>query len=848
MIKDFDKCWLIVLFVVVLGAGGAVASTLPQEKPAGEPVPVEEEHQVPAQQEPVPVVAEPKTPQTDTADVTAELPLRWPRYKGPGDYFGSWQLYGTRAIIKAFPATAVSRVINEAEIKALVEKAKGRYEKKSGLLEELWELAKDLGDEPEFEDRLREWYEDFYTIRFHLESLQFNTYLRKKADGDGYEPSFLICGVIAEEMSDKVFGKIDELKTILDEAEKTDPIEPALRFGDHEVLGYTFGDSDDPIEMWFFTEGHDFYCGFNDRELLDKLEEGTDDEIGRLAGKISGSGTPILTSITPMDRVVEPMLNDLEEDRRGIVTKTLQHLGISQIKSIVLGVAMEESHFRETLFLELDGKPQGLLAALRPVGANGTSTAPVLPAPGEKMLELRGCLDVKQIVATVEKLREENARSSEDADGDRPPEKVNEKMQEILRILAKESDRALTGGFNFSISAPSMGQMVPQLTMAVGIENGEEFDRLLDLMRESMEGINFSESKYKEMTFTTVKIPNNPAPIVPCFVKSDDVFYLAQSPWTMKALIKNIQAQKDGQDSGGAAEEGEAAAPMPAAMPFTTEPLVMELTFDAAEIYGTISQKYLPMAQVAFSTGMRQQIKREPILELVELPQPDIIVQHLSSGRGGAAFGSDGFFLSTAAPLGDPMITAFMPFIVTFGTMGLNIGMDQQLARAERRLCRRRVEQINGALKVYRSSFGGGKRFPASLGELVSRGLVDDLETFRVPSDEDCAVIEFENEDGEIEELEVSYKYLPSSKFVVPADELQFYGGNSPEVSFGRDLIIEAIYEYENAKDDEETPPDKVVILYELNENAHEGRFLLCTDGSIYHVPEMVFTKLVSLK
>ncbi|MEQ8767831.1 MAG: hypothetical protein RL885_28265, partial [Planctomycetota bacterium] len=52
------------------------------------------------------------------------------------------------------------------------------------------------------------------------------------------------------------------------------------------------------------------------------------------------------------------------------------------------------------------------------------------------------------------------------------------------------------------------------------------------------------------------------------------------------------------------------------------------------------------------------------------------------------------------------------------------------------------------------------------------------------------------------------------------------------------------------ARADGEKPPQKMktIILFEANENRHGGRYVLCQDGTIYHLFEDDFQELVSVR
>ncbi|MFO0980491.1 MAG: hypothetical protein U1E76_01895 [Planctomycetota bacterium] len=120
----------------------------------------------------------------------------------------------------------------------------------------------------------------------------------------------------------------------------------------------------------------------------------------------------------------------------------------------------------------------------------------------------------------------------------------------------------------------------------------------------------------------------------------------------------------------------------------------------------------------------------------------------------------------------------------------------------ERDICAQRLVLVKGALETYRSCFGGGTRYPRSLTELFTRGLIQDPRALLVPSDQAPEVLRYENEHGQLSELNVSYRLVPTPRFTVD---------------------------------------NRAVLLYESRPNNHGGRFVVFHDGEMYHYSEDLF-------
>ncbi len=794
-----------------------------------------------------------------TAQPTASPPSadNKPRYRGASDYIMAFELDFSRSMIDSLRASAIGRLFTEEpELKELAVLVEQRYGEKITLLDELNELARDLGDEDNFEDRLLAWARSCVYIDGEIECVRIYLYNIEKDDDEENDnaPAVLICCKMSDEGAEKVTKQLDELRALLADTDDVEIEEITVELDTEKTVTVY----DDGTEYWFFQEGREFYCGLNDVDLVNKLEEGADEALDGAVSRMQGEGAAFVTFLYPFDRGLELILEDKTEKEKTRVNKVLGILGLAGIESLVMGLSVEGAHFRETYFVERPGEPEGILAAMRPIPADGPGAPPFFPPIEPHLMTIRGCLDLDALLTMVQALIDysDEIDAEDKAEGaGKKKDEPNVAIEEIRKMLMADGAKALDGGYVFSLASPKRGGMVPRFAFGFGVGDQEKFDALLSLAQKALEGITFEESKYKDVPFTMVRIPNNPAPLVPCYAQIGQGLYIAETPWTMKGIIAGLAEEAEAEPAP--ADEGVEKIALPPRLPMECDALTAELDFDVHEIFRLLYDQYMPMIQVGLqSTMARRDSKRDPLLDLAELPLSEVFLRHLTAGQGGAGFVQGGFCMSAVSPLGDPIIAATMTTSAPLGVVGASQGLDDQLAEAEQALCRLRVKRIAEALKIYRTSFGGGKRFPSNLGELVTRGLIDDLDLFLVPSDEEPATVEFMNEDGEIETMEISYKYLPDSKFVVPAEDLERYNPYSFR-EFDEDYeleelkaIIEAPFDRKasSRKDADEEEKNLTIILYELNTNSHKGRFLLCADGSIHHVAERKFKALIDMK
>ena len=120
---------------------------------------------------------------------------------------------------------------------------------------------------------------------------------------------------------------------------------------------------------------------------------------------------------------------------------------------------------------------------------------------------------------------------------------------------------------------------------------------------------------------------------------------------------------------------------------------------------------------------------------------------------------------------------------------------------------------------------------------------IEDEDVLLVPSDKKSDKLEYEDGDGEIVETKSSYKYLAGGKLVVKAQDLRSHSFTFNAGPFGGFDSTEIL-----DKGDKPNAKERTVLLYEARKNAHGGRFVLFTDGTIAHLTEDDFKMLIAQK
>jgi len=806
-----------------------------------------------------------------------------PRYRPPAGYYVAVDVPSFQAIERAFRSTAIHQLLEDPSVGKLIEKIEKRHDAKWKAIEAMRALARDLDVEETVEEHMQTVFRTLTGVRperirvyFYRSMLEL-----KKAEGqkkpEDHKVAVMAGVVLRAEDVDPVKKALGAAEKFLVEKKHLEKTKPRWVFQDQVVSFFVRGEKKDPEledveDVWYFWADRELYFGINSEFRLRTLAEGPDKELEEAASKVTGpGGVAVGTVVVDTARILADAKLDAGEKERERTQGILQALGVAGLKRAVFGLSIEGLHWRQTVLLEMPEKPTGLLGALLAPAGSGKRDERWLPAPPPRLLEVKGNLDIAGLVAAVKKIEalggeeeaeeelveEEEVEEEEVEEGKKKgepvpivqgekkskPEEKGAKEDDLFGVKVADFAAALDGSYTFTLSAPTQSVLPPRMALKIGVADAAKLEALIDRLKKTLTGIDFQERTYREVKITSVQITNSPVPLQPSFARIDDALYASESRKTLRSIIEALKSE--GESAPVAKAAGREA---PAAFPGEVADARVDLRFDTGEVFRMMNEYYLPVIQFMLEQGMRSNTtRRRPLLGFAEMPDTATVIRYLGPGRGGVAWSPGGLTATAASPIGEPFTAAAMTVYPSLSIWSWGLGLDAGVAELEKKVCHRRLRKIREALKLYRASFGGGKRYPSHLGALLTRALVEDADVFRIPSDEDPRVVEYENEDGEMEEIRVSYKFLPDSKLTVRARDLRGwsidvrgfgFGGPSGRMPGKRELD----------PGDGTTKEEKTILLYQLNACRHGGRFVLCTDGSVYVLSEERFRKVVGLK
>ncbi len=760
-------------------------------------------------------------PAAETSGEKAAEPAQATRrttYCAPAGAFFAMDVPGYRASIDALLTTKLGELSREEAMKAVIEKIETRYTAKMESIEDLMELAKDLEVDIPLEDRVTEALESLSSVEY--QGITAHVYL-EPVDGEEPDATFLGSILFEEKDAEVLLGLMKKLEELLEESDFARQTAPERKIGEHEIRVWSHATDDDEPEIAYFHADDEIWISIDGTDELAALTTTAPAEPADLDRRLFDSGTRLGAFSFDIDKMFDLFRQEQSDDDRDMMKVVLEFLGLASLETVRAGVAADGPNIREKLLLEMTETGKGLLAALRPIPEEGAGVPPVLPALDPELVHVRGSFDPQKILDAFLALADE---AKEDGEFDEEDEQLLARMRRVFD--------AFHGGMSMIFAAPKFGLPIPRMVFAFGIADEEAYREALADVKDRMEGIGFDETEYKGVRITTIKIPNNPSPVVPAFAVVDGALVLSDSPATLRSLVS---AKADGAESRG-----------PVSPEDRRDALICR--YDSREIFKLMYEKMLPLVQLGLgqlqrSTGMTSQ----PLLNLAELPQSTLIAKYLGEGSARITWTDKGLEMTAASPLGDPLTALIASITVPLGPLFTGMSLDEARATWEERVCRARVEKIYAAIHLHRGTFGAGKRYPDTLGELVTRGLIEDEDMFLVPSDKDPTAIEYETEFGDIEEIAVSYNYLPNSKLIVKKGDLE--SGRVFGTIAGAPLRIDLEALMEDIDDeDAEEDPDRTILLYETNRNEHGGRFVLTTEGEVYHLDETRFQQILSMK
>ena len=631
------------------------------------------------------------------------------------------------------------------------------------------------------------------------------------------------------EVIDEAIREIEAIAE--DESDNTFTVDRSRKIGGATVTTYDVPDRSDGLPLWYFVTENELYFGINANETLDALEKNDTSKSNRTAPTDPAS-TGMATIRCEMDSLIDLVrLLEHEEETVEQMDRILNYLGLSSMTSLEASIGVDGSDFNQLIRLELPDRSKGVAAALRPIPESGPGTPPPLPPMEPALFRIHASLSPEKLTAAFAELKA--SRRSDDEDQDAIEEEADD--EDDIRITPAQIRKFLgvfDGGFSFLLVGPAVGGLlpVPRLVLTAGIQDPTQYDTELAALKEALEGIGFDDREYKGVKMTTVRIPNNATPIQPSFAVIDGALYFAETPVTLRDLVNGLQGEGETWTADTSSQQED----------------VLVCDYDTREIFRLMYERLLPLIQLGMSQVQRMSgMGGEPLVSMAELPNPKIVAKYLHSGDARITWRDGALEMTARSPIGDPLTALAMSVSTPLSLIQTGIALDMDRAEWEQRVCRARLERIHEALKLHRQTFGSGNRYPTSLGDLLSRGLIEDESMFLVPSDDDPLTVEYETEDGDIADLEVSYKYLPRSKLVAKKKTLERAASDTAMLMDMIDLD-EIFDEIPDAKADKSNP-ELTIYLYEAQANDHMGRFVMTTDGGIYHVSEEAFQDMVSI-
>ena len=361
------------------------------------------------------------------------------------------------------------------------------------------------------------------------------------------------------------------------------------------------------------------------------------------------------------------------------------------------------------LRVDYDGAPKGLVGAL----LRGEAPLPAQSLPGQPLAQLRCSVDLPELLQVLAESDQEFA------------------LPAPLRDLL---EAACTGGVAIGCCAPPPGGLIPRLYVTADLADAASLQQLLDTVLP--EGTPVKKRRFGELEATTLLIPDMVQALQPTYCIADGQLILAESPLSMRALLK--------------ARGGAPAMDVDGALAPTGEGDVLpsgDLRFDAAAIYENFYERWLPL--FALANGRNQ----APLLQRDDLPEPDVVAEHLGKGRGVLRREGDAVSLVQASASGGLELTAMLfAWPTMLADEALRLSYSE--VRFKKALTVQRLSAIGEALDRFEQHQG---RRPRDLAELfVAQKLPDDA--LLIPGDsfaEEVALL-----DGR--KIRSSFRYYPT--------------------------------------------------------------------------------------
>lgn len=404
----------------------------------------------------------------------------------------------------------------------------------------------------------------------------------------------------------------------------------------------------------------------------------------------------------------------------------LQAAGLAEAGMLEWRLSASGETIRDEISLAFDGDVGGILGAL----VRGSAPLPDQPLPADPLLQVRCAFDVEALVAAVDELLEFFELRTLTGQG----------MRDDLR-------RAWTGGAALGLARPALGGLGPRTYLSFGIVDREALERLLALLH-AQPWVTTKQRELEGVECTLLDIAGLPSALAPAYCVIDGTFHAAESPKSLRALLKAKAAGAppvmDTRDAPRPRGDG-VMLPM------------FDLRFDGAAIHAVFREVFMPPMAAATALG-----DAESLVGLREMPDVETVTRHLGKGRGALWRTESGLALSMSGALGGPethaLATMFGPILST----GVSSSRRWACESVRSRLLRCKMAAVHAAIEAFAAREGAR---PPSLGALVHAGDVA-AEMLHVPGDDLAEPVVHEGR----ELGSASFRYYPDGLAVAPDD------------------------------------------------------------------------------
>ncbi|MCR9246398.1 MAG: hypothetical protein NXI31_15300 [bacterium] len=346
-------------------------------------------------------------------------------------------------------------------------------------------------------------------------------------------------------------------------------------------------------------------------------------------------------------------------------------LGIAALGNIDWRLRFEGEDILEELVLELAKESEwtGLVAAF----GQATAPLPKQALPKGAMAQLRLAVDPARLFATVIEFAGEELAL---------PSDVSESLQE-----------ALDGGVAIGVAAPAAGSLIPRIYVTLGVAGADSSAALFGALEAA--GLRFKTTKWGEVEVRTLDLPGLPPGIRPALGIVDGQLHVAESARSLRSFLK-LQGQ-----GIEAMDVGEAV--MPAGAGDLVERF--DLRCDPLELYRAFHTHWLLLLAATIGRA-GQGFSRD------SMPDVDVVEDFVGPMRAALRRDGDRLVLRHHAPLGGPMLTAYLVFAPVTLAQDVGDGATMVLASA---IARRRLQVVADAFEAFEEREG---RRPTDLVEL----------------------------------------------------------------------------------------------------------------------------------